>query len=133
MALCLGGATRRGKDDAPRLVRADGSPVAQMLNLSALSEQMLIHENACVSIDKEMPLDRAAVIGCACSSIRDLTACILTELCMNRLGRRWFNVGDTGTAASTDFRKGSATELGRPWSTSLKSTKPDTAKKCCDG
>jgi len=65
MALCLGGATRRGKGDAARLVRADGSPIAQMLNLSALSEQMLIHENACVSIDKDMPLDRAAVIGCA--------------------------------------------------------------------
>ena len=65
MALCLGGATRRGKGDAPRIMRADGSPVAQMLNLSALSEQMLIHENACVSIDKDMPLDRAAVIGCA--------------------------------------------------------------------
>ncbi len=65
MALCLGGATRRGKGDAPRMLRADGSPVAQMLNLSALSEQMLIHENACVSIDKDMPLDRAAVIGCA--------------------------------------------------------------------
>lgn len=36
-----------------------------MLNLSAFSEQMLIHENACVAIDKDMPLDRAAVIGCA--------------------------------------------------------------------
>ena len=37
----------------------------QMLNLSAFSEQMLIHENACVSIDKDMPFDRAAVLGCA--------------------------------------------------------------------
>jgi S-(hydroxymethyl)glutathione dehydrogenase/alcohol dehydrogenase len=26
---------------------------------------MLIHEHACVAIDKDMPLDRAAVIGCA--------------------------------------------------------------------
>ncbi|MEM6475446.1 MAG: Zn-dependent alcohol dehydrogenase [Pseudomonadota bacterium] len=65
MALCLGGATRRGKTDAPRMTRADGAPVAQMLNLSALSEQMLIHENACVSIDKDMPFDRAALLGCA--------------------------------------------------------------------
>jgi S-(hydroxymethyl)glutathione dehydrogenase/alcohol dehydrogenase len=65
MALCLGAATRRGKDDAPRLTRNGGEPVSQMLNLSALSEQMLIHENACVAIDKNMPLDRAAVIGCA--------------------------------------------------------------------
>ena len=65
MALCLGANTRRGPDSAPRISRADGSPVNQMLNLSAFSEQMLIHENACVSIDKDMPLDRAAVIGCA--------------------------------------------------------------------
>ncbi len=66
MALCLGADTRRAPDATPRIMRADGSaPVAQMLNLSAFSEQMLIHEHACVAIDKEMPLDRAAVIGCA--------------------------------------------------------------------
>ncbi|WP_027442640.1 Zn-dependent alcohol dehydrogenase [Erythrobacter cryptus] len=65
MALCLGGDTRRGKDAPPRITFADGTPVNQMLNLSALSEQMLIHEHACVAIDKAMPLDRAAVLGCA--------------------------------------------------------------------
>lgn len=65
MALCLGGDTRRGKGEAPRLALAGGEPINQMLNLSALSEQMLIHEHACVSINKDMPLDRAAVIGCA--------------------------------------------------------------------
>jgi len=66
MALCLGGDTRRAPTDTPRITRADGSGmVNQMLNLSAFSEQMLIHEHACVAIDKDMPLDRAAVIGCA--------------------------------------------------------------------
>jgi len=66
MALCMGADTRRAPDAAPRIMRADGSgPVAQMLNLSAFCEQMLIHEHACVAIDKDMPLDRAAVIGCA--------------------------------------------------------------------
>jgi S-(hydroxymethyl)glutathione dehydrogenase/alcohol dehydrogenase len=65
LALCLGGATRRSADAKARITRADGGPVNQMLNLSAFAEQMLIHENACVSIDKDMPLDRAAVIGCA--------------------------------------------------------------------
>ena len=44
---------------------ADGTPVAQMLNLSAFSEVMLVHEHACVAIAPAMPLDRAAVIGCA--------------------------------------------------------------------
>ena len=65
MSLCLGGDTRRGKDEASRLSRADGTPVAQMLNLSAFAEMMLIHEHACVAISPDMPLDRAAVIGCA--------------------------------------------------------------------
>ena len=64
MALCMGAETRRSAGQAPRITR-DGSPVGQMLNLSAFSEMMLIHEHACVAIDPEMPLDRAAVIGCA--------------------------------------------------------------------
>jgi S-(hydroxymethyl)glutathione dehydrogenase / alcohol dehydrogenase len=33
-------------------------------NLSSFAEQMLVHENAVVKIDKTMPLDRAALIGC---------------------------------------------------------------------
>lgn len=66
LALCLGGDTRRAAGDAPRLTRSsDGSTVNQMLNLSAFAEMMLIHEHACVAINPEMPLDRAAVIGCA--------------------------------------------------------------------
>ena len=66
MALCLGADTRRSADQASRIRRSsDKSPVGQMLNLSAFCEQMLIHEHACVAIDKDMPLDRAAIIGCA--------------------------------------------------------------------
>lgn len=65
MALCLGGNTRRGKDAPSRLSRNDGETVNQMLNLSAFSEQMLIHENACVAIDTDMTFDRAALLGCA--------------------------------------------------------------------
>jgi S-(hydroxymethyl)glutathione dehydrogenase / alcohol dehydrogenase len=65
LSLCMGGDTRRGVNEAPRITRPDGSTVNQMLNLSAFAEQMLIHENACVRIDPEMPLDRAAVLGCA--------------------------------------------------------------------
>lgn len=34
------------------------------LNLSAFAEQMLVHENALAKISTEMPLDRAALIGC---------------------------------------------------------------------
>lgn len=65
MALCLGADTRRDQTAPARITRGDGERVNQMLNLSAFAEQMLIHEHACVAIDKDMPLDRAAVIGCA--------------------------------------------------------------------
>ena len=66
MSLCLGAVTRRRSGEAPRLTRtSDGSVVNQMLNLSAFAEMMLIHEHACVAIHPDMPLDRAAVIGCA--------------------------------------------------------------------
>ena len=65
MFLCVSTDVRRGKDEPPRLVLANGDPVNQMLNLSAYAEMMLVHEHACVAIDPEMPLDRAALIGCA--------------------------------------------------------------------
>jgi S-(hydroxymethyl)glutathione dehydrogenase/alcohol dehydrogenase len=66
LSLCLGGDTRRKKGEPSRIVRSsDGAPVAQMLNLSAYAEMMLVHEHACVRIDPDMPLDRAAILGCA--------------------------------------------------------------------
>ena len=65
MSLCLGAETRRPAGSNPRLSRGDGSPVAQMLNLSAFAEMMLIHEHACTAINPDMPLDRASVLGCA--------------------------------------------------------------------
>ena len=37
----------------------------QFLNLSSFAEYMLIHEHACTAIRKDMPLDRAALIGCS--------------------------------------------------------------------
>ncbi len=64
MSLCLGADTKRPKGAAPRLKLGD-QPIAQMLNLSAYAEMMLVHEHACVAIDREMPMDRAALLGCA--------------------------------------------------------------------
>jgi S-(hydroxymethyl)glutathione dehydrogenase/alcohol dehydrogenase len=61
MARCVSGDVRRGKGDEPRL----GNGLNQFLNLSSFAEQMLIHEHACVSVRKDMPLDRAALIGCS--------------------------------------------------------------------
>jgi S-(hydroxymethyl)glutathione dehydrogenase/alcohol dehydrogenase len=43
----------------------NGKPLNQILNLSGFAEQMLVHEHALVKVDRDMPLDRAALIGCA--------------------------------------------------------------------
>jgi S-(hydroxymethyl)glutathione dehydrogenase/alcohol dehydrogenase len=64
MSLCVSPDTKRGPDDEPRLTTTTG-PMLQYLNLSSFAEQMLIHEHACVAIRKDMPLDRAALIGCS--------------------------------------------------------------------
>jgi S-(hydroxymethyl)glutathione dehydrogenase / alcohol dehydrogenase len=48
---------------AERLWR-EGRLVHQFSNLSSFAEQMLVHENAVVRIDPDIPLDRAALVGC---------------------------------------------------------------------
>jgi len=53
----------RAKTEPPKL-SWNGQPVNQFANLSAYAEKMLVHENALVKIDDQMPLDRAALIGC---------------------------------------------------------------------
>ncbi|HZK98816.1 MAG TPA: Zn-dependent alcohol dehydrogenase [Caulobacteraceae bacterium] len=63
MSLCVSPETKREASEAPRLSQETG-PMLQYLNLSSFAEQMLIHEHACVAIRKDMPLDRAALIGC---------------------------------------------------------------------
>lgn len=64
MSLCTSPETRRGPDEEPRLTQ-NGKSMMQFLNLSSFAEHMLIHEHACVAIRKDMPLDRAALIGCS--------------------------------------------------------------------
>jgi S-(hydroxymethyl)glutathione dehydrogenase/alcohol dehydrogenase len=56
-------ATQRDKSDKPRLSQ-NGKPVRQFADLSTYAEKMLVHENALVKITNDIPLDRAALIGC---------------------------------------------------------------------
>ncbi|HXK34762.1 MAG TPA: Zn-dependent alcohol dehydrogenase [Dehalococcoidia bacterium] len=63
MSLCSNPDTKRGPGDRPRISQ-DGTPVHQGLNLGAYAEQMLLHENSVVKIRDDMPLDKAALIGC---------------------------------------------------------------------
>lgn len=61
--LCTRTAVMRKRDDPPKYTW-NGNPVQQFANLSSYAEKMLLHENAVVKIDNEMPLDAAALIGC---------------------------------------------------------------------
>jgi S-(hydroxymethyl)glutathione dehydrogenase/alcohol dehydrogenase len=47
-----------------RLSWKGGELINQFLNLSSFAEQMLVHENSMVKIDPDIPLDRAALVGC---------------------------------------------------------------------
>jgi len=62
-SLCNSPATRRSRDEKPRLSQ-DGEMVHQFAELSSFAELMLVHEHALVKIREDMPLDRACLIGC---------------------------------------------------------------------
>ncbi|HMH53824.1 MAG TPA: Zn-dependent alcohol dehydrogenase [Candidatus Acidoferrum sp.] len=61
--LCTGGIVTRPDSGVPRLSQ-QGEPVRQFIGISSYAERMLLHENSIVKIDPEIPLDRAALVGC---------------------------------------------------------------------
>src|SRR5579883_503342 len=61
--LCTGGIVTRPDGGTPRLSQR-GQPFRQFLGVSSFAERMLLHENSVVRIDPELPLDRAALVGC---------------------------------------------------------------------
>jgi S-(hydroxymethyl)glutathione dehydrogenase / alcohol dehydrogenase len=64
LSLCLGkDATRRSPGEPPRLTHG-GAEVFPLLDMGSFAERMLVHEHGLVKIRDDMPLDRAALIGC---------------------------------------------------------------------
>jgi len=61
--LCTGGVVTRSDNASPRLSQADGL-LRQFAGIGSYAEKMLLHENSLVRIDPELPLDRAALVGC---------------------------------------------------------------------
>ena len=61
--LCVGGIVTRPDSAAPRLSQ-QGQGFHQFIGISSYAERMLLHENSIVKIDPELPLDRAALVGC---------------------------------------------------------------------
>ena len=61
--LCVGGVVTRPESAPPRLSQK-GEALRQFIGISSYAERMLLHENSVVKIDPDLPLDRAALVGC---------------------------------------------------------------------
>jgi len=61
--LCVGGFVARSAG-APARLSQNGERIGQLANIASYAERMLLHENSLVKIDPEIPLDRAALVGC---------------------------------------------------------------------
>jgi S-(hydroxymethyl)glutathione dehydrogenase/alcohol dehydrogenase len=56
---------RTRPEGRPGRLHVDGAPVAQMAGLGGFAEQMLVSERAVAAVPDDLPLDRAALLGCA--------------------------------------------------------------------
>ena len=63
LSLCQEPEVNRSKEEEPRLSQA-GDALIQFAQLGSFAEMMLVHEHAVVKIREDMPMDRAALIGC---------------------------------------------------------------------
>ena len=63
LSLCQEPETNRSKEEEPRLSK-ESQYLTQFAQLGSFAEQMLVHEHAIVKIREDMPMDRAALIGC---------------------------------------------------------------------
>ena len=61
--ICTGNIVARAEDAAPRLSQG-GNPFRSFAAIGSFAEKMLLHENSLVRIDPDLPLDRAALVGC---------------------------------------------------------------------
>ena len=61
--VCTGNIVARAEDAAPRLSQ-NGRPFRSFAAIGSFAEKMLLHENSLVRIDSDLPLDRAALVGC---------------------------------------------------------------------
>jgi len=62
---CEASADLRRPPEGPHRLTLRGQPLHQLYDCGGYAEQMLVHENGLVKIRPDMPLDRAALIGCA--------------------------------------------------------------------
>jgi S-(hydroxymethyl)glutathione dehydrogenase/alcohol dehydrogenase len=104
-SLCSNPETKRAPNEAPRLSQK-GEIVHQFINISSYAEKMLLHENAIVKIREDMPLDRAALIGCGVTT--GVGAVLNTARIEAGSSVAVFGAGGVGLAAIQGARIGGA-------------------------
>jgi S-(hydroxymethyl)glutathione dehydrogenase/alcohol dehydrogenase len=62
--LCATGFVGRRPAGAPPRLSQAGAGLAAFRDIGSYAERMLLHENSLVKIDADIPLDRAALVGC---------------------------------------------------------------------
>src|SRR5215813_9381774 len=61
--VCVGGAVAR-TESVPARLSKKGEGIPAFAGIGSYAERMLLHENSVVKIDDDLPLDRAALVGC---------------------------------------------------------------------
>ncbi len=61
--VCTGNFVARAEDAPPRISQ-NGNPFRTFAAIGSYASHMLLHENSLVRIEPEIPLDRAALVGC---------------------------------------------------------------------
>ena len=64
--LCDRTAVTRSRNEPPRL-RKDGEAITQFAQLGSYAAEMLVHENALVKVEDDIPFPQLALIGCGAS------------------------------------------------------------------
>jgi S-(hydroxymethyl)glutathione dehydrogenase/alcohol dehydrogenase len=64
-ALCAGRAATARSADQPSRLRRGSTPIHQFTNVGALAEEMILHRSGVVVVPETVPLEAAALLGCA--------------------------------------------------------------------
>ena len=99
---------QRGVNDQPRL-SSKGQPLVQFADIGGYAEQLLLHENAVVKIPDEMPMDRAALIGCGVTT--GMGAVLNTAKVPTGATVAIFGAGGVGLAAIQAARLAGASKI----------------------
>ena len=106
--LCVGGVVTRPASAAPRLSQR-GQAFQQFAAIGSYAERMLLHENSLVKIGADLPLDRAALVGCGV--LTGVGAALRTSGLQGGQTAAVFGCGGVGLAIVQGARIGGASRI----------------------